>query len=342
MKPTSPLVALPVWKDLFLAAGEFRALEPLEVLDDLDLIGVRDPSNGEMGFGVVMGSGGTLFGFCLYRGAEGFDIYRAIIDGSSAHGAADEYAMQNCLLLEFGARSDLQPADLLVIRQSGLSFKGKHAWPEFRSLLPGYAPWFLMEAEARFLTLGLRVACHHAHRLEIGEEKQSYRDGEYLVYSPAVGAENNFDAQWEAWPSPPQKSIKLPVLNLARLNAISGKKLKPDTSWKVGAVYLPSMISDGERPYYIHIAAVCQQSSGFAFCAEPSPPETPVAQMLADAICSSIAKSGFLPEAVVVENEDNVTSLEPLGKTLGFSVRRQKKLRTIQALKKDMMERFVV
>ncbi len=164
MKSTVPTVPPPIWSDLYAVTERFRALRPWEVLDDLDLVAVRDPATGGTGYGIVMGSDGSLFGCCFYRGAEGFNIYRGLLESSSTHNADDEFALQNCLLLEFGARSDLQSGDLAVVRQLGLSFKGKNAWPGFRSLLPGYAPWFLNEAEATLLTLGLHAICAHCER----------------------------------------------------------------------------------------------------------------------------------------------------------------------------------
>lgn len=342
MRPTVPSVPLPVWKDLYSAAQKFRALQPWEILGDTDLIGVRDRSGGETGFGVVMGSGSTLFGFCLYRGAEGFHLYRRLMERAIDVERDDFFALQNCLKLELGPRSGLRSEDLSVIQQLGLSFKGKRAWPEFRSLLPGYAPWYLTEAEARLLTLGLEVTWHHVQKVMTGKVDAAVRDGECLVYTPESGPEPEYRSQWEPWPVPVAPVVAPPALNLARLNALLAKKLKPDTPWEAEVLYLPSLIMDHERPYYFRIAAVCQQSTGFAFIAEASLPEPSVEQLLADAICSSIERHGFLPQTIFVNNEQQSASLAPLGKALGFTIQRQKKLGATRMLKEDMAERFVL
>jgi hypothetical protein len=341
MKPTVPAVPLSIWKDLYSAAQKFYALRPWEMLDDTDLIGVRDPDTGETGFSVVMGNGGTLFGFCLYRGAEGFDIYRRLMEGTIDVERDDFFAIQNCLKLELGPRADLQPEDHMVIRQLGLSFKGNHAWPEFRSLLHEYVPWFLTDAEAPFLTLGLSVACHHVKRINNGDVDESMRDGECLVYTPVVGAETEYRAQWEAWPMPAHHSVAPLVLNLARLNALRAKKTKPDSPWEADMFYLPSPILDRERPYYLRLAAVCQQTSGFVFAAEPSPPEQSGHQSLADAICSSVERHGFLPETIFVKGPEEAAALTPLANVLGLTIRRRKRLKAIQMLKEDMMMQVV-
>jgi len=76
VKPIVPGVSLSLWKYLFAAAQQFNTLQPWDLLDDFNLICVRNPDYGETGYGAVMESLGTLFGFCLYRGTEGFDFYR--------------------------------------------------------------------------------------------------------------------------------------------------------------------------------------------------------------------------------------------------------------------------
>ena len=341
MKPVVPPVPLPIWQNLYAAAHEFHAMRPWEMLDASDLIGVRDTLTGETGFGACMGSGGTLFGFCLYRGADGFELYRRLMEGAIDIERDDFYAMQNCLKLELGPRSELEPNDLAVIRQLGVTFKGKDAWPEFRSLMPGYAPWFLTEAEAQFLTLGLNAACCHSERVDRGEVDKSFRDGECLVYTPVNAPRTKYDVRWEPWPVGAAKTIAPPVLNLPRINALRTKNLKTDTPWEADVFYLPSQVLDRERPYFVRLRVVCHQSSGYAFGGEPSMPEAPIPQLLADAICSAIEKCNLIPETIFVKGADEAAALVPLGKALGFTIQRRDILETAGFLKESLMEQLV-
>lgn len=341
VKTGIPVVPLAVWKNLYSAAATFHSLRPWEMLDDLDLIGVRDSSTGETGYGAAMGSGGTLFGFCCYRGAEGFDFYRRLIDGEVGPEEDEAFAGQNCLKVEFGPRSDLWPEDHAVIRQLGLSFRGKHSWPEFRSLLPRYAPWLLNEAEARFFTLALQVACYHCERIEKGEVEESLTESECLVYQSAPDSAAKYNATWEPLPAPPSLSAATPILNLARLNAIREAKPKPDSPWEADLFYLPSTIHDRGRPYYMRMVVVCQQSSGFVLLGNVSGPEDLTSQVLADAICSSIETHGFLPEAIVVKRRAEADSLKALSKALDVPMLVEKNLGAVQRLKDDMMNRLL-
>lgn len=336
MKPTIPQVPLPVWRDLYSAAQQFQNLRPWEVLDDLDLVGVRDTSGGETGYAAVMGSGGTLFGLCVYRGAEGFNVYRKLVSGESDPYEDDAFAIQNCLKLELGARNDLQAEDLAVIRRLGLGFKGKHGWPEFRSLMPGYLPWFLREPEARFMTLALNAVCRHCEQVRQRSITESFRESDCLVYSAKGGTQTEFDVRWEAVPVPEPVSFPPPVLNLARINAIRARNPKRDSPWEADVFYLPSTISEGERPYFTRMAAVCQQASGFSFAFDIIRPELPATQALADTICASVERHGFLPDTIFVKSAAEANALAPLGKALGVSIYPEKRLETIRFLKKEL------
>lgn len=348
MKPAVPNVSMETWKNLYAAAERVKALKPWQALGGTDLIGVRDPASGATGFGCFMGSEGTLFGFVLYRGAEGFAMYRRLVEDSFDFESEDFFALQNCLKLDLGERSDLEREDHAVIKQLGLAFKGKTAWPQFRSLVPAYAPWFLNEEEARFLTLGLNAGCRHLERIVSGEIGHSARDGECLMYEPLTdsaepnggNASEKFSAQWEPLPILEQVPAPPPVLNLARINAIRAKQTKPDSPWEADVFFLPSAVYDAERPYFIRLAAICQHASGLALTAEPAAPEMSAQQILADAICTSVERHGFLPETVFVKRAEYAAALAPLGKALGISIRERKRLGAVRGLKAGMMGRM--
>lgn len=51
----------------------------------------------------------------------------------------------------------MQKADLQVVNRLNLKFRGRNAWPLFRSYRPGYHPWYLTSNEAKFLALALHL-----------------------------------------------------------------------------------------------------------------------------------------------------------------------------------------
>lgn len=336
MKPTIPIVPLSVWKDIYAATDRYNGARPWEVFGDRDVFGVRDPVTGEIAFGTFMGSAGILYGFCLYRGPNGYDIYQRTVNGTIDKD--DFFAVQNCLKLELGPRSDMRPEDLNVIKKLFLTFKGDAAWPEFRSLLPGCAPWFLTEPEARFFAIALDVACLHMVNIVQGEIKPSGTPGTCFVYSPSDDTLTNVRGQWEPLPKPVPEPIQLVFLDPSRIRALRAKKTMPDSPWEVDATWMPGETMDRERPYFSRMAIACQQSTGFVFAFEIGPPESSPMQLLADVICSSIEKHGFLPDIIFVKSEAEVASLAPLGAQLGFFVKRKANLESIRMMKETMMK----
>lgn len=338
-KPIVPEVQASVWKELYSAAEKFKSLEPWNILDDRDLICVRNHSNGDIGFGAVMGSGGTLFGFALYRGTEGLRLYQELIDKAGESLDDDDiYALQNCVKLEFTSRSDVRPEDHAVMKQLNLSFRGRNAWPEFRSYLPGYAPWFLTEPEARLLALGIKAACVHHERVQKGEVKESIRDGECLMYEPLDGSASEFRSGWEPLPVYERKSLKPPVLNLAVIDEMKRKKLALGMAWEADAFYLPSTILDSDRPYFTRIALVCEQASGFMLEPTIGAPGDATYQLLTDAICSAAKQMGVRPETIFVRNAEIAAAITPLANVLGIVVRKKKNLGAIGKFKMEMRD----
>lgn len=335
MKPDIPSVSLPVWKNLYAVAERVRSLEPWKTLDDRDLIGVHDPVTGQTGYACVMGSEGTLYGVCFYRGSEGFDSYLRLVSGEIDPDSMEPIFIQNCLKLELGNKSNLEPEDLMIPKSLGLHFKGTHAWPQFRSLFPGYYPWHLNEDEARFLTLGLEAVCHHLNQSKLNKKHPSMREGEILMYRKEG---SGYSASWEPWPIHRPDPLSPISLDYTRVRTARSKATKPDTPWEAGAFYIPSPISDGGRPFFSKVGIVCQASSGFVFNMNVGGPALSDPEMLANIILGSIEKHGFLPGSIRFSNGGTVAALAPLSKALEIPFEQTKILPAIEEAKSGVIE----
>jgi len=161
-----PGCSLPVWKTLYDAADAFRDIACWEWMSDSDLFGVKNPESGEIGYCCVLGELGEVYGLVVYLGGAGLEQHRKIQSGKLHAASPDVAYSQSCLTAWFGGRRDLDSTDLKVVRELRLKFRGSDAWPQFRSLIPGYLPWYLTENEAKFLTLCLEQARHVALHFE--------------------------------------------------------------------------------------------------------------------------------------------------------------------------------
>jgi tetratricopeptide (TPR) repeat protein len=331
-----PDVPLDVWRGLYAAADEFKALKPWEHFDDGMLFGIQDAAAVSMGYACVLGALGELMALAVYRGAEGFDLHRRMQNNEFQGSPQDVVLLQNCLFAEFGARSTLAKPDHGVIRDLGLSFRGSKDWPLFRSHLPGCAPWHLSTEEASYLAFALRCARDVASRVVEGRLKLDAKPGHVFCYFPKPG--RDFETRWEpepVWRPLPPHPVRLDDARLARLKAIA----KEDGAWEADAFALPSALTDRDRPYFPRCLLVAHQESGFIIHNEIVLPEIPLPQALADALLAAIENSGRMPGQIELRDESVAACLAPLGKALGARLK-PGKLKMVGEARKEM-EKFM-
>jgi len=176
-------VSVEDWKILYEAAVEIKELRPWEFMEEVDIFGVQSPSSGEIGFVSVMGSLGEHVGLSVYLGSEGllgfWDMVYA--DPSTPPEIVLEIPQ---LQVSFDDRDDLDRKDLDLIKKLGLKFKGKNSWPTFRSIVPGFLPWFLEKDEVLFLTGVLTQSINVISRFKKDNSTLDFEDDFYLVRVP--------------------------------------------------------------------------------------------------------------------------------------------------------------
>jgi len=126
------------WAALYETAAAFKQTAPWDWMADSDIFGVQDPDTGKVGYCCVLGTLGQVLGLNVYLGAEGLDTYLKIQTGEMIQDDPDMLYSQDALVAHWEDRSALAPEDLQVIRNLGLKFKGKKAWPWFRRFEPGF------------------------------------------------------------------------------------------------------------------------------------------------------------------------------------------------------------
>src|SRR5690242_13104337 len=98
----------------------------------------------------------------------GFERYRQLMTEEVAPESLEASALSRCLTISFVDREFLERPDLAVIRSLGLRFRGRGAWPWFRSQQPGYLPWYLDQEEAVFRQHALGQAMQVAQLVKTG------------------------------------------------------------------------------------------------------------------------------------------------------------------------------
>lgn len=256
MKPTTQQ-----WSNLFEAAKAFKQAACWDWMDNIHLFGVKHPDTKQVGYCCIMGSGGEMFALAVYLGAPGL---RTVMEMLAGQLKEDPMYAQHCLMLCFDDREDLYPEEKARIKELGLKFRGRQAWPTFRLFEPGFYPWPLQTGnEVMFLTAAIEQA--------IVVSQASKADPDALLaprFLTRVGTRQaDGSLSWHSElmdPEEDEDSVlpELPVVNELHMVKLKKTIQKRGGTWELGLSYMPAPIMDGGRPYYPMIFLVIDQASG--------------------------------------------------------------------------------
>ena len=269
--PQTPDVRPPTrdeWRRLYQAAQAAKELAPWAWLEEDDLFGVQDPESGQLSFVSVMGMLGEHYAASLYLGAEGLYGFWQL----QAHGpfmTPETLFEIPQLQASFEDRDQLDEHDRRVIKDLGLKFRGRQAWPLFRSYRPGFLPWRLEAHEARFMTHALEQLADVAVRakddpaLLTPEDDENYlvrvprRDGDTLVWEDEVRRV-----------PPPEGATITSHIDEKKLKVL--KELTPGHhTLETDLFMFPAPIAPkGERPYFPYMLMVVEEQSGMILANE--------------------------------------------------------------------------
>jgi tetratricopeptide (TPR) repeat protein len=308
------------WSALYQAAISFKEQAPWRWMDDTDIFAVENPTDGETGYCVVMGSGGREFGLAVFVGEEGFEHYRRLESGEVEPESFEAASMLRSMSVTYGSRGDLEKEDLASIRSLGLRFRGKNAWPLPRSQRPGWVPWFLNQEEARFLTVVLEQAQDLSARVRDEELELQNEEDEDLILTWYCR-----EATWrEEWRKPrmwePEITVPEPPdpQRLSELRQLAGK---PSGTWEMDVFPLPVPVpAESGRLYFPHLALVVDRSSGMVLSVDVlGPAPRPVVKQ--ELVVRLLERAHHIPRNLRVATEDMRRIIEPLARMLGMSVR---------------------
>lgn len=325
------------WRDLYEAAKLLKQMAPWRWMVDADIFGIEDPESGEIGYCCVMGALGEVLGLVVYIGSEGLSLFQEIQSGKISAETEDIHLRQRCLAVIFDDREMLEKKDLDLIKTLGLKFRGRQAWPSFRSHRPGYVPWFLTGSEARYLSLVLRYTVMIAEKIRESENLlKPPKKGQYRV---AYISKDGGKAAWrEKWSRPAlyEPEAMLPIVDELRMARIKGNTAQVADAWEVDFFFAPLMIDEGDRPFFPYIAlyAVHRTYHILNFCLAH---QTESTEKFAQNFVDMLEKLKVLPRVIMVRNETTFNFFKPMTDRLGISLKKVKNLDAIE----DAKESFI-
>jgi hypothetical protein len=332
------------WSLLFEAANAFRELAPWTWMDDSQVFGVASRRGREIAWCVVLGLRGEVFGLAAYLGAAGFHVIDRIRTGKLKPNDDEIRFGFPCLLTSFEDRQGLETGDLALVRSTGMKFRGRNAWPQFRSHRRGWYPWLPDRQEVEVLTEVTRQATAVCSRL---------RDEPALLSSPRSGElfvrEEQEDGGWvDRWMVPEQPvPTRYPVVMLGEEEAATLRRLTFDRAgtWEADLFYAPTPTRENrdDRPYYPVASAWADRESGMILCidlqlAADDPDRW--ASVLVRQLAALARKHHRVPEEIQVQRSSVKTALAQVTEILGCRLTVARRLPAMQEMKKQMFSHF--
>lgn len=336
MKKLQP--SIKEWKGLYEAAIEFRKAEPWEWVRETDVFGVRNPKTGEIGYCCIMGELGEVLAMAIYEGTEGLQSYLKIRKGQIKPGDPDALFMQKCLMLSFENVKFVEEDDREIIDELGLTFRGRNAWPVFRSYQPGYFPWFLNRHEVLYMTLALRQAMEICLRIKKdGKILHAPKRNCYLVRTAEEKAGKFFWKDEWISPAPLRKKAEAfdgPV-NEVRIQKLK-KTAKPATAvWEIDFFHTPAPVMQGERPVFPYAIMVMDHDTGLIL--EMHLAENAAYQReFIDKFLGCIEKTSVIPLEILVKKEEAAGLLGPYAGRLNIKLSMVRKLNNIGQARREI------
>lgn len=322
------------WKRLYELMDQFSDLAPWEYMYEHNAFGVQPPEAGEFGFVSVMGNLGEHFAVSVYTGKKGFEGYLNI-QRVGYKLTPDMLLLTPQLQASFEDVDMVSPEDRKIIKQLNLKFRGKKAWPLFRSYRPACIPWYLENNEAQLLIHALEQLMDVAPRFKKNPDMLEAPDSkEYLV---RVYKNAKWLDQFQKIKFPQDPPLRL-RMNMDALHHLKNME-KQNSIVEVDMEMMKQGIRDGkfDRPYFPFLFMIAEKHSGMILGVDmlsPLPSLEKMWEFIPEKVIESLA-SFILPKEIQVKDPLLALLLSPLEKEVGFKVNVVSRLPAIERAQKE-------
>jgi len=314
---------LDFWPETLELAKEYYREKPWEYLGDEQLFAIHEPVTDKILYCSILGNAQELYGLAVYIDFDGLTTLFNILSGEHYQGF-DILQGQRSLLLSFEDRNDLEKEEYDLIKTYDIPFRGKKAWPSFRSFKPGFYPWFMDNEEAYLLLVALEETLKIVEEVKGGVElPHLIADDGILIRVPKIEKdyyyfENSFIGLDELLSLKPKVELEICELDIRRLKKI--KKIVPiEMEYIITYVDMP-IEGEGEdgRPFFPIIIIAADHESGQIIHHDMKPTMSDVSKVQTEFI-ELIKKMGGLPSTILTNNQ-TALKIEPVAEALGIHI----------------------
>ncbi|MCX6250817.1 MAG: hypothetical protein NTX61_08700 [Bacteroidetes bacterium] len=333
------------WSKLYTLANRIYALKPWRFMYEDEIIGIRDPVTGTIGFISVMGNLGEHYALTVYMGERALGQFLELSE-NGPDASPDMVLEIPQLMLSFENREYIQKEDRAVMKELGITFSGKKSWPMFRCFRPGMIPWFFEESEqesmVNFLEQFLEVAISPESHKRDANSGSNMQDVFLVREYKKVGENRKWRDTYKKILIPSLEELSIPInselLNKAR-NTSHGKNI-----YEIDFFLTPAQVREkNKRPYFSYLLLIVDQQSELVISSEVMNPSDGIENMLAQIpgiLLKTFSKRTSLPRVVYTATHRLADVLFPLMKNLGIRLQFKPRLRSLEMAKSSIVEYF--
>nr|PZN07278.1 MAG: hypothetical protein DIU64_12635 [Caldicoprobacter oshimai] len=254
------------WRELYQAAIEFKNAQPWQWLYDMDLICVQNPADQTIGYCSIMGKNAEFYALGVYLGPQGLWGFAEMAENADIIPRSQIMHYQNCIMCSFENREELTDVDRKIIKELGLKFRGKNAWPKFRRFEPGYYPWYITRYECLFLTHALRQTLFVALNVRDGKLKLDIENERTILrYAEQENGKLNWYSKEIELGYPIAIYRKIEINDDVLIRKLNNVKRNKNMVIEVDTLYMPAPVRESKdaRPYYPRIYVAIEAKTSF-------------------------------------------------------------------------------
>lgn len=332
---------LDAWRRLYALMVQVKEMAPWEWMYESDVFAVQDPENQEFYFVSVMGNLGEHLSIAVYLGPRAYDRLLAFAEQTDESVTGEELFEIAHLQASFEDRDQLTTQDRNTIKELGLKFRGKMAWPLFRSYRAGFAPWHLEADEVRILTLALEQLLDVAPRF--GDEEIDFPEERSVFLIRVLGDNGRWQDRIGTIPPAEPESVDIEIPKAA---ADAVRRLRRSHNvFEADLFLMPGMFGErGRRPQIAYIFMVVDKASGAILAGETLHVEETFADMLAEVpkrMVDICLKMQGVPAEIQVGSERVEWLLSSLSSIMDCKIKRVRRLRALDNARDAMFQFFM-
>ncbi|MCB0121740.1 MAG: hypothetical protein KDE58_05815 [Caldilineaceae bacterium] len=306
-------------RPLFELMNQVKELAPWEWMEEMDIFGVQGPDAEEPDYVSVMGMAGEHFAVALYPGDRAL-THLLQFEQIGPYGNPLDLLLIPQFQASFEDRNTLTDKDRKMLKELGLKYRGRNAWPQLRAQQPACVPWYIESADVSRMVRALEQLLVVAPRVKENPDVLIPAGSDAFLVRKATQQGDHI--VWEEIVRTPSFSTEEGLMIELDSELMDTVYDLPEVSntLEVALSMMPSPVSDDSgRPYFPYMFIVVESTSGMVMGMELLSPLPSLQAMWAEIpnqFLEQLAKVQVRPQVVHVNTEllaSLLSGLEQLG-----------------------------